>query len=107
MPLRPLPGQEVVRRSNQRAMRQRRPANCLHLLSCWTCPLGRRTERLGQAHLQGGYLGQAHLQVGYLGQAHRGPEPVARVAAPAGPLADCPLAGRPAEGAQSHLDGIR
>ena len=92
-------------------MRPRRPANCLHLLSCWTCPWGRRQARLqggylAQAHLQGGYLAQARLQGGYLAQARRGPEPVARVAAPAGPLVDCPLGG-PAEGAQSLLDGIR
>ena len=102
-------------------MRPRRPANCLHLLSCWTCPWGRRQARLqggylaqahlqggypAQARLQGGYLAQARLQGGYLAQARRGPEPVARVAALAGPLVDCPLGG-PAEGAQSLLDGIR
>ena len=75
------------------------------------CPWGRcqtylQGGYLAQAHLQGGYLAQARLQGGYLAQARRGPEPVARVAAPAGPLADRPLGG-PAEGAQSLLDGIR
>ena len=105
MPLRRLPGQEGVRRQSYQAMRQSLPADRPLLPMGSPTPLGRRgTESMGQAH----------LPVGYLGRVRQGAEPAARVAAgrpPAAPPADCPpadcpLAG-PAEGAQSHLDGIR